>query len=93
MIHSELNAKQKKLSIADYQILGTLGSGKRKEKTIGAFGVVRLAKDKKTQQEVAVKIMRKHELMKNAQVEHIASEYNVISVLHHPFIVLKNHKC
>jgi serine/threonine protein kinase len=53
----------------------------------GSFGRVRLVKRKATGKFSCVKVMRKEELIKSQQVDHIANEYRILSSINHPFIV------
>mgnify|MGYP002783829774 CR=1 FL=1 len=48
---------------------------------------MRLVRRKATGKYSCVKIMRKEELIKSQQVDHIANEYRILSSLSHPFIV------
>ena len=34
-----------------------------------------------------MKILKKFEIMKQKQIDHVYSEYNILSILNHPFIV------
>ncbi|ORX44920.1 Pkinase-domain-containing protein [Hesseltinella vesiculosa] len=62
-----------------YTMKDTLGTG--------TFGRVYLAKDKLEQRTVAIKVLRKEDVVRLKQVEHINSERQVLSNLHFPFIV------
>ncbi|EED95796.1 cAMP dependent protein kinase, partial [Thalassiosira pseudonana CCMP1335] len=69
-------------SIADFDIGVTLGTG--------SFGRVRFATHTGTNQHYAVKMLRKSDIIKYHQVEHIMSEKEILydlSIDHHPFIV------
>jgi len=48
---------------------------------------VRIAKHKKNDKYVAVKIMKKAEIIKMKQVDHIMNENNILASIDHPFIV------
>jgi len=54
----------------------------------GSFGKVRLVKKKNGAKYSCVKIMKKEELIKSQQVDHISNEYKILSSISHPFIVL-----
>ena len=69
----------KKIKVADYEMLRTLGSG--------SFGRVKLAKNKKDGNYVAIKILKKSELIKLKQVDHILNEIKILSLIDHPFLV------
>jgi len=68
----------KKIKISEYEIDRTLGSG--------SFGKVKLAK-KKDGDYVAIKILKKMELIKLKQVDHILNEIKILSMIDHPFLV------
>lgn len=71
--------KAVRLDLADYDLGTTLGTG--------SFGRVRIAKDKKNGKYVAVKIMKKAEIIKMKQVDHIMNENNILAAIDHPFII------
>jgi protein kinase A len=54
---------------------------------VGSFGKVKLVKKKNTNKYSCVKIMKKEELIKSQQVDHISNEYRILSTISHPFIV------
>lgn len=54
---------------------------------LGSFGTVRLVKKKNTHKYSCVKIMKKADLIKAQQVDHISNEYKILSSISHPFIV------
>lgn len=68
-----------RLDLANFEILQTLGTG--------SFGRVRLAKDKRSQEFVALKILKKADILKLKQVDHVISEFNILRTLSHPFLV------
>ena len=74
-----MSATSKKLKLSDYQFLTTLGTG--------SFGRVKLAKHKSTGKFCAGKILKKAEIIKLKQVDHIINENNILSAISHPFIV------
>ncbi len=55
---------------------------------VGSFGRVRLAKDPRDKKYVAVKILKKAEIIRLKQVDHIVSECCILGMISHPFIVL-----
>jgi len=65
--------------VLDYQILKTIGRG--------SFGKVVLCKYKKEKVYYAMKILKKYEILRLNQLEHIYSEYTILKELDHPFIV------
>ena len=71
--------KNRKISLSEFELLQTVG--------IGSFGRVRLTRHKKTDTVSVMKILKKIEIVKQKQVDHIYSEYNILTILNHPFIV------
>lgn len=71
--------KSKRLNLDDFELGTTLGTG--------SFGRVRIAKNKATGSWVAVKIMKKAEIIKMKQVDHIMNENNILASIDHPFII------
>ncbi|RCH90381.1 hypothetical protein CU097_011511 [Rhizopus azygosporus] len=67
------------VGIHDYELIETLGTG--------TFGRVYLAKEKKAKKYYAIKVLKKAEIVKLKQVEHINSEREVLSQINFPFIV------
>ncbi len=74
-----MKIKPKKIKLSDFDFDRTLGSG--------SFGRVKLAKNKKTGKYVAIKILKKGELIKLKQVDHILNEIKILSFIDHPFLV------
>ncbi|KAJ2846024.1 cAMP-dependent protein kinase catalytic subunit [Coemansia erecta] len=66
-------------SLNDYQMLNTLGTG--------TFGRVFLSQSKLTKRFYAMKVLRKSQVVKLKQVEHINNEKSILEVARHPFIV------
>ena len=69
----------KKIDLEDYLIKQTLGTG--------SFGRVRLVFQQKENKFYALKILKKIEIMKLKQVDHILSEMSILNLIDHPFIV------
>jgi len=69
----------KKVNLADFEMQRTLGCG--------SFGRVKLAKYKVDGLSYAVKFMKKQEIIKLKQVDHINNEKNLMAQLTNPFIV------
>ena len=67
------------INLSDFEMGETLGTG--------SFGRVKLTKQKKTGEYVAMKIMKKIEIIKSKQVDHIANEIKILSMIHHPFVI------
>jgi len=77
------NVIPKKLKLTDYDLGQTLGTG--------SFGRVKIAKSKATGKYYAVKILKKAEIIKLKQVDHIMNEVRILSIIDHPFLVkIKN---
>ena len=62
-----------------FEIITTLG--------YGTFGRVKLVRLKNSKEVFALKIMKKIDIIKQKQVEHIKSEKEILMELDHPFIV------
>ena len=71
--------KPKKVKLSDFEKMQTVG--------LGSFGRVRLCRYKKKDKIYVMKILKKMEIIKQKQVDHVFSEFNILSVLNHPFIV------
>ena len=54
---------------------------------VGSFGRVKYGKYKGDGNMYAVKFMKKHEIIKLKQVDHINAERNLMMQIHHPFAV------
>jgi len=68
-----------KVNLADFEMHRTLG--------VGSFGRVKYAKYKRDGKMYAVKFMKKHEIIKLKQVDHINNEKRLMAQIPHPFIV------
>ncbi len=68
-----------KVNLNEFDFLQTIGTG--------SFGRVKLGRHKKTNKIYAIKMLKKAEIIRLKQVDHIYSEYNILSMLNHPFIV------
>jgi len=71
--------KPKKVKLSDFEKMQTVG--------LGSFGRVRLCRYKKNDKIYVMKILKKMEIIKQKQIDHVYSEFNILSVLNHPFIV------
>jgi len=67
------------LSLTDFDVGVTLGTG--------SFGRVRFVTHKSTGSFWAIKMLKKAEVIRLQQVEHMISEKNILTHLDHPFIV------
>ena len=74
-----LKVVPKKVKLSDYQIDRTLGTG--------SFGRVKLAKNKSTGKYCALKILKKAEIIKLKQVDHIMNEIRILTMIDHTFLV------
>ena len=68
-----------KVHMSDYIFLETIG--------VGSYGRVRLCRNKKTNKVFAVKMLKKSEIIRMKQVDHVFSEYTILASIFHPFIV------
>ena len=68
-----------KISIRDFIPLTIIGKG--------AFGEVRLVRNKRTNEVLAMKKMKKSEMISKHQIGHIKAERDVLSKSHNPWIV------
>jgi serine/threonine kinase 38 len=71
--------RRKKMSMADFETLTIIGRG--------AFGEVRVCRKKDNQEVFAMKMMKKTDMLKKNQVEHIRSERNVLALANNPWVV------
>lgn len=55
----------------------------------GSFGRVKLARNKITNKWVALKILKKAEIIRLKQVDHVINENTLLSNIDHPFIVFR----
>merc|ERR1719376_491269 len=69
----------KKIALEDYTIKQTVGTG--------SFGRVKLVFHAKENKYFALKILKKIEIMKLKQVDHILSEISILNSIDHPFLV------
>mmetsp|Transcript_106304 Transcript_106304/g.167853 ORF Transcript_106304/g.167853 Transcript_106304/m.167853 type:complete len:320 (-) Transcript_106304:273-1232(-) len=69
----------KQVNLADFQMVRTLG--------VGSFGRVKFAKYKQDGKNYAVKFMKKHEIIKLKQVDHINNEKRLMAQIDYPFVV------
>merc|ERR1712187_980105 len=69
----------KQVALADFEMVRTLGCG--------SFGRVKYAKYKQDGKFYAVKFMKKHEIIKLKQVDHINNEKRLMGQIDYPFIV------
>lgn len=71
--------QRQRLSMADFEPLKLIGKG--------AFGEVRICRDKTTGSLVAVKKLKKSEMVRRGQVDHVKAERNVLAEVSHYAIV------
>ena len=71
--------RRAKISVKDFEPLKIIGRG--------AFGEVRVCKDKKTRDIVAIKKMKKTEMIYKNQVAHVRAERDILAVAKNPWIV------
>ena len=68
-----------KFKVLEYEILSTLSTG--------SYGRVRLAKHKITNEFMSIKMLKKAEIIKLKQLDHVISESILIANINHPFIL------
>jgi len=76
--NAKLNITLPKINLQEYELGVTLRTG--------FFGRVRVGKNKKGNY-VAMKIMKKSEILRSKQTVHIMSEICILSKISHPFII------
>ena len=84
-------ASKKKVALNDYDMTTTLGTGiylSNNDNNKGSFGRVRLARNKKTGEYFAMKILKKADIIKLKQVDHVISENTILADIDHPFLVI-----
>lgn len=69
----------KKIIIEDFVIMQTIGTG--------SFGRVKLIFHPKLNKYYALKILKKPDIIKLKQVDHILSEITILNAIDHPFCV------
>lgn len=74
-----LRESRKKMSVFDYEPLSIIGKG--------AFGEVRVCREKETGEIVAIKKLKKEEMLKKNQIIHLRTEKEMLKTLNCPFIV------
>jgi len=71
--------RRKKISVQDFDTLSIIGRG--------AFGEVRVVRKKDNKKVYAMKIMKKNEMLKKNQVQHIRAERDVLALADNPWVV------
>ncbi|KAL3825320.1 hypothetical protein ACJIZ3_021349 [Penstemon smallii] len=74
-----MRLKRNKMSVDDFELLTIIGRG--------AFGEVRLCREKKTGDIFAMKKLKKSEMLSRGQVEHVKAERNLLAEVASQFIV------
>ena len=72
-------ASKRKVTLTDYDLTTTLGTG--------SFGRVMLCKNKKSGEYFAMKRLKKADIIKLRQVDHVISENTILADIDHPFLV------
>ena len=68
-----------KITVRDFEPLKIIGRG--------AFGEVRVCRDRKTREVVAIKKMKKNEMIYKNQVAHVRAERDILALAKNPWIV------
>ena len=84
-------ALKRGVTLDDFVVLKTLGISHCSQYTIGTgtFGRVKLVKIKEFPElpPMALKILKKKEMIKLKQVDHVKSEKSILEQINHPFII------
>ena len=72
-------ASKRKINFSDYENSTTLGTG--------SFGRVMLCKNIKSGEYFAMKRLKKADIIKLRQVDHVISENTILADIDHPFLV------
>ena len=72
-------ASKKKVNLNDYELTTTLGTG--------SFARVMLCKNKISGDYFAMKRLKKGDIIKLRQVDHVISENTILADIDHPFLV------
>jgi protein kinase A len=75
----QARATKGKYTLGDFEILRTLGTG--------SFGRVHLVQSKHNKRFYAVKVLKKHQVVKMKQVEHTNDERKMLQEVKHPFLI------
>mmetsp|Transcript_48532 Transcript_48532/g.128237 ORF Transcript_48532/g.128237 Transcript_48532/m.128237 type:complete len:362 (-) Transcript_48532:46-1131(-) len=81
LLHLKAMVSDKTFSFNDFDLRATVGTG-----TFGRVRVVKI-KGSKDRTPMALKIMKKSEVIRLKQVEHIKAETGILAQIEHPFIV------
>ena len=71
--------KTQKINLEDFEIKRTLGEG--------AYGVVQLAIEKKTDRKVAIKSVQQEQIIRLNKQKHIMREKELLDEMNHPLII------
>ncbi|KAG2449010.1 hypothetical protein HYH02_005764 [Chlamydomonas schloesseri] len=71
--------QRQRMTAEDFEALSIIGRG--------AFGEVRIVREKTTGKIMAMKKLKKVEMLKRGQVEHVKAERNVLAEVQNPYIV------
>lgn len=78
----------RKFSLSEYEVLATLGTG-ISYSYAGSFGRVRLVRHRKTGAFSALKMLKKEDVMRAKQTDHVFNETTILNRLVHPFTVCR----
>lgn len=71
--------KRQRLTAADFEALTVIGRG--------AFGEVRIVREKATGKLMAMKKLKKADMVRRGQIEHVKAERNVLAEVKNPYVV------
>ncbi|KAL2141368.1 hypothetical protein VTI28DRAFT_2498 [Corynascus sepedonium] len=78
-VQSEVRVTKGKYSLADFELLRTLGTG--------SFGRVHLVQSRHNHRFYAIKVLKKAQVVKMKQVEHTNDERRMLGEVKHPFLI------
>jgi len=71
-----------KLGLHDFKFISTLGTG-----TFGRVRLVKCRDENFAKDPLALKCLKKTEIIRLKQIEHVKSEKKILALVNHPFIV------
>uniref|UniRef100_A0A0L0NR37 cAMP-dependent protein kinase n=1 Tax=Candidozyma auris TaxID=498019 RepID=A0A0L0NR37_CANAR len=79
LLPSRLTVSKGKYALSDFAIMRTLGTG--------SFGRVHLVRSVHNGRYYAIKVLKKHQVVKMKQVEHTNDERRMLKLVEHPFLI------
>lgn len=78
-LHRRSTVSKGKYTLNDFQIMRTLGTG--------SFGRVHLVRSVHNGRYYAIKVLKKHQVVKMKQIEHTNDERRMLKLVEHPFLI------